>query len=124
MTVTGCTAPPCRLNGWVDFNKDLDFADTGEQILSDFAISNGATQLVTFAIPDTTTTVQDYNYARFRICSATGSCNTVTGEAPTGEVEDYRWNFNANAVTLSGLQAAQVSPVDKMMALVRSWLQQ
>ena len=38
-----------------------------------------------------------------------GTCNTVTGEAPTGEVEDYRWQFNSTAVTLSGMTASSTA---------------
>ncbi len=32
-----------------------------------------------------------------------------TGPAPDGEVEDYRWNFGPNAVTLSGMTASSAA---------------
>jgi uncharacterized delta-60 repeat protein len=79
-----------RLDAWIDFNRDGDWADAGEQIFANFNLgtSNGA-QVLNFTIPqDTGANIeQGTSYARFRVSTA-GSLG-VTGAASDGEVEDY-----------------------------------
>jgi hypothetical protein len=55
-------------------------------------------------------------YARFRVtspvdngCFESSPAFSPTGPAPDGEVEDYRWNFGPNAVTLSGMTASSAA---------------
>lgn len=75
------------LSAWVDFNRDGDWADAGEQIFTDRALAVGQNSL-TFAVPGGTATNAGASYARFRISTAGGlSC---TGLAADGEVEDYQ----------------------------------
>jgi hypothetical protein len=82
------------VNGWIDFNQDGDFADSGEQIATDVTSINGnvrtdtSSVLLDFAIPSDA--ISGFTYARFRSCTAAGSCNTPTGSAADGEVEDYQ----------------------------------
>ena len=45
------------------------------------------------------------------------------GRVHNGEVEDYRFNFGPNAVTLTDLQATTVSTGGRLMEMLRSWLQ-
>jgi len=45
------------------------------------------------------------------------------GYATGGEVEDYYWTFNATAVTLRDLQATTMSTGERLMELLRFWLQ-
>lgn len=106
--VAGCTTipTPCRLNGWIDWNGDGDFADTREQIFNDYALTyNGPYFGIAFDIPDSQTFGQSF-YARFRICPSTGQCNTPDAtNVLNGEIEDYRWTFGPLAVTLDSLSA-------------------
>ena len=74
------------LNAWIDFNRDGDFDDIGEQIATDVAPSGGNIALnVTIAGSANPGT----SYARFRFSSETV---LVAGnaEAADGEVEDYQ----------------------------------
>jgi hypothetical protein len=58
-----------------------------------------------------------HTYARFRVCSTIGECNTATGFAANGEVEDYRiyFDFTPTAVTLGGFDM-EVREVDDYLA--------
>lgn len=87
-TVTNTTGTNARLCGFVDFNRDGDFADLGEN--SSIAVADGATGLAVllpFTAPAGTTTGDVY--ARFRLSSDTAGACTANGIASDGEVEDY-----------------------------------
>ena len=74
-----------KLDGWIDFNRDGDWLDVGEQIFTSKAVTAGPSSLV-FQTP---ISAQGGNtYARFRLSSAGGL--GPTGPAADGEVEDYR----------------------------------
>lgn len=74
-----------RLDAFLDFNADGDFADAGERIFNSLAVAAGDNDL-TFLVPaDAVTAV---TYARFRLSSAGGL--SFDGLAADGEVEDYR----------------------------------
>ncbi|MEZ6132036.1 MAG: spherulation-specific family 4 protein [Planctomycetaceae bacterium] len=79
-----------RLDAWIDFNRDGDWDDPGEQILTNYNLgtTNGS-QSVSFPIPqDAGANVQEgTTFARFRLSTA-GSLS-VTGAAADGEVEDH-----------------------------------
>jgi len=110
VTVEGCSGT-CYLNGWINWNStgDSDFGDTGEPVLNDYGISNGADQTIPITIPTGTDVTDTYFFARFRLCDATGECNTATAQNVTnGEVEDYKWSFGPTAVTLRRLEAISV----------------
>jgi len=68
-------------------------------------------------------------YVRCRLFPANGipggtlTQDDYVGYAPGGEVEDYRWTFTPTAVTLSDLRASTLSTGERLMALLRSWLQ-
>lgn len=76
------------LNAWIDYNKDGDWNDVGEQIAMDFGVVSGDNSLM-IAAPSLTPGVIEPGptYARFRL-SATGGL-LPTGSAESGEVEDY-----------------------------------
>ncbi|MEM6792980.1 MAG: GEVED domain-containing protein, partial [Acidobacteriota bacterium] len=82
LTVTSGSATPCVINGFIDWNRNGSFLDAGEQILTDAA----AGAFPGLAVPATAT--PGFTYARFRCSSAGG--DGPDGEAPNGEVEDYR----------------------------------
>lgn len=73
-----------KLDGWIDFNRDGDWDDAGEQIFTGRNVANGSNSLEfeipAGALPGTT-------FARFRLSTA-GNLST-TGAASDGEVEDY-----------------------------------
>ncbi|MCX6268622.1 MAG: GEVED domain-containing protein [Bacteroidetes bacterium] len=72
------------LNAWMDFNKDGDWADGGEQIFTNQPLSPGVNNL-TFMIP--ANAQQGKTYSRFRFNTIGGL--TYFGLALNGEVEDY-----------------------------------
>jgi len=76
----------CLVNGFVDWNRDGDFGDAGEQILTDAAVASGTVSFPGIAVP--ATAVPGFTYARFRCSSAGG--DGPDGPAADGEVEDYR----------------------------------
>ncbi len=80
-----------RLDAWIDFNRDGDWADPGEQIFTSFDLgtSDGG-QVLSFAVPQDTgdNVVTGNTYARFRVSTLGGL--GVTGTAADGEVEDHQ----------------------------------
>jgi|GEM_PF-2781379 len=73
------------LNAWMDFNKDGDWADAGEQIFTNQPLAAGVNNL-TFLIP--ATAQQGKTYMRFRFNTIGGLA--YFGVAMNGEVEDYQ----------------------------------
>ncbi|MGE0758627.1 MAG: GEVED domain-containing protein [Pirellulaceae bacterium] len=72
------------LDAWVDFNRDGDWNDPGEQIFAKRALQPGANNL-NVTVPGSALPGQ--TYARFRLSSAGGL--SPTGLADDGEVEDH-----------------------------------
>ncbi len=72
------------LNGWIDFNSDGDWADSGEHIFVDQALATGTNSL-SFPVPSGATL--GTTFARFRLNSDGGL--SFAGLASDGEVEDY-----------------------------------
>jgi hypothetical protein len=110
-TVNFCPAT-CTLAGWVDWNKDGDFADAGERALLNTAISNGSSnQPIT--VPSGVVVNGTYA-ARFRLFNGTVANPQPTGDgagggagtfAVGGEVEDYYFAFGPTAIQLKALDA-------------------
>lgn len=83
---------PCTLSAWVDFNGDLDWADSGENIFpGGEGLVTGFNSL-TFAVPSDV--AEGNTYARFR-CTTDGAVS-YAGEASDGEVEDYQVRIGVN----------------------------
>ncbi len=72
-----------KLDGWIDFNQDGDWLDTGEQVFASRNVVAGS-NLLSFAIPAGATA--GTTAARFRLSSVGGLL--PTGVASDGEVED------------------------------------
>lgn len=102
ITINGCVGT-CRLNGWIDWNNDGDFADTNEQIFNDQAVSNGDNQTFPITVDNSGSyATGDDVYTRFRICPAAGICNSISAtDVNNGEIEDYLWQFGPTAVTFA-----------------------
>lgn len=88
------------LNAWIDFNRDGDWADAGEQIVTDAAMVTGTN---TFKITIPATAVMGETFARFRLSSMPGL--SFSGPAPDGEVEDYRVSLMAPSVSGTNVTA-------------------
>ncbi len=85
------------LNVWFDWNADGDFVDAGEQMVTNQAVAVGTTTL-SIVVP--ATAVIGPTFARFRVCTSSGTCNTPRGTVQSGEVEDYQFNVSRR-LTLS-----------------------
>ncbi|OOG78972.1 GEVED domain-containing protein, partial [Algoriphagus sp. A40] len=75
------------VSGWIDWNRDGDFLDAGEQFIVNQSVSGTSTNnQVTVPVPcDASTGV---SYLRIRISTVTNL--TPLGTADNGEVEDYK----------------------------------
>ncbi|MBL8699312.1 MAG: carboxypeptidase regulatory-like domain-containing protein [Alphaproteobacteria bacterium] len=93
VTVREAAGVDGRLSAWIDFNRDGDFADAGEKILSDVAVADGV-QTLNFTVA--AGAVAGDTYARFRLSSDLGL--GATGQASNGEVEDYKVALKAAPV--------------------------
>jgi len=133
VTVNG---PGC-LMGWIDWGGDGSFTvDPARTILNNMAVT-AATYPHTFTFPFDIPAISHGNpvvinnnsfNARFRLYppDAGGGClSTKSSQGPVygGEVEDYHWGFGATAVTLSDLRAATLSTGERLIELLRDWLQ-
>ncbi|GAB5406458.1 MAG: hypothetical protein Aurels2KO_46890 [Aureliella sp.] len=72
------------VSAWIDFNRDGDWNDEGEQVAQDFAVT-ASTVIIPFEVPIAATA--GVTAARVRISSQTGLA--TGGRAVDGEVEDY-----------------------------------
>jgi hypothetical protein len=88
ITVTNTSGAQAYLSGWVDFNRDGDWNDAGEKILSDIVVTSSGRNDYSFTAP--TGALLGNTFARFRLSTTAGL--GVTGAADNGEVEDYLVN--------------------------------
>ncbi len=108
VTVAGCPGN-CYLNGWINWDTtigaipDTDFSDAGEHVFNDLLIIGNGTTRLDFNVP--VNPLNNTFDARFRLCSASGTCDAVTGEVVDGEVEDYHWSFGPTAISLVSVTA-------------------
>jgi hypothetical protein len=90
------------INAWIDFNRDGDWADAGDRVLTDEPVVQGS-NIITFAVPVNASTGD--TFARFRFSTSTGL--SYTGPASDGEVEDYRVAITSGSGGNTGNYAAQ-----------------
>jgi hypothetical protein len=93
-SVTNTTGSPAYLVGYIDFNRDGDFLDVGEQSAT-ITVSASGSQSVSFTTPAGMTA--GTTYARFRLSSTSAEVTSSTGAATSGEVEDYQLTITENA---------------------------
>lgn len=91
-----------KLDTWIDFNCDGDFADAGEYVFAGQAL-NAGNNVLTFVSP--ASTIPGRSYARFRFSSA--GVASYMGFAPDGEVEDYAVTISPTPVVVNKAQAKQ-----------------
>jgi uncharacterized repeat protein (TIGR01451 family) len=89
VTATGASG---RLQGWIDWNGDGDFADVGEQIATNIADNgagdaNAAVGVIGLSITVPAAPTLNQTFARFRWSTTAGLSSSSI--ASNGEVEDY-----------------------------------
>ena len=92
VTLTNTTGSTGYLQAWFDFNRDGDFADAGERVITDATRAAGVN---TFSIPIPATVTPGPLYTRFRYSLTPGL--GIGGQADAGEVEDHRFTVLASA---------------------------
>jgi uncharacterized repeat protein (TIGR01451 family) len=87
--VRNTSSKTAKLMGWIDFNQDGDFIDTGEQATANVAANQTNADLNWSGF---TSLNAGNTYARFRITTDTNLINAPSsdGLAIDGEVEDYK----------------------------------
>jgi hypothetical protein len=93
------------LNCWIDWNNDKDWADAGEKVVDNSAVTEGQ-NVRTFTVSNSAVNFPTAYIARCRVSPGSGQGSAVTGPVEFGEVEDHRWVFGASgnrpaAVTLA-----------------------
>jgi hypothetical protein len=76
-----------KLDGWIDWNRDGDWEDEGEQVFISEDIHSEMKEEEALSVDVPEDADLGYSYARFRF-SRNGNLS-FTGVAPGGEVEDY-----------------------------------
>lgn len=88
-----------KLDAWIDFNRDGDWSDAGEQVFDSVDVNQGE-NLLQVNVP--AEAEAGPSYARFRI-SADGNLNPF-GLAQGGEVEDYKIEIGPAVIPWSSLR--------------------
>ncbi len=96
----------CTLSGFIDFTRDGDWADAGEDLFPGGLALTAGLNAITFPVP--AAAPPGTTSARFR-CTTTGKVG-VTGVAPDGEVEDYQVTVGAKAVPTVAITAHTPEP--------------
>ena len=76
-----------RFDGWIDFNADGDFDDSGEHVVTNSSVGVGPPIAFSFAVPAGATV--GTTYARFRVRTGTDPIGWF-GPRDSGEVQDYK----------------------------------
>jgi hypothetical protein len=111
ITVTASLAG--QLDAWIDFNRDGDWGDAGEQIATSLAVVAGANS-VSITVPDTALAGQ--TFARFRLSSAGGLA--PTGQAADGEVEDYAVQISVPAASGGTVVDDPLNPGERVLVVL------
>ncbi len=94
-----CTGT-ASMYGYIDFNRDGDFADTNER--SAVTTCGGGTAALSWTLPTAVgSLVPGSSFMRIRYGSTNAQVNVPTGNATTGEVEDYPITLNYPSADLS-----------------------
>ena len=103
------------INGWIDFNRDGDWDDLGEQVFDDVPVTAGANNLQV-AVPAAATL--GTTFSRFRLTADAGY--SYFGLARDGEVEDYQLTV-ADASPDSADSLAESTSEDPIRPLTGLW---
>jgi uncharacterized repeat protein (TIGR01451 family) len=101
VNVNQVTAGTGRLQGWIDWNGDGDFADAGEQIATNLQLSAGTSGTISVPVTVPAGAITSApTFARFRWSTTADLSPTLT--ATNGEVEDYQVSIAAPAPLVCG----------------------
>src|SRR5204862_711830 len=89
VSVFNNTGSNATLACWIDFNRDNDFADTGERASATVSSSSNQ-QTITLTFTGFAAPTSGTSYLRCRIASVASEVANPTGAANSGEVEDYQ----------------------------------
>jgi hypothetical protein len=81
------TNGPAYLNGWIDWDQNGSWGDTGEHVITDVSVPSGSGQTLTLTGAPGAVMNGGQIFSRWRISTASGL--SYTGQADDGEVEDY-----------------------------------
>lgn len=99
ITVNGAAG---YVSGWIDWNQDGDFSDSGEQVVTNAAFSAGETRILNITVPVSVNGVT--LQARFRLYpdlqNKPQAAPSFDNGAAGGEVEDFNWGWTPTAVGL------------------------
>ncbi len=102
-----------RLSVWIDWNRDGDWEDSGEDVVLDEALTGaGSPHTLQITVPSNVGT--GATFARFRYATQAGL--GPTGEALDGEVEDHQVTLEANTDPVAGNDVMQT--MENRMAVV------
>ncbi len=103
------TTYPEYFNVYIDYNRDLDFADAGELVYTTPSAGVSAAVTTNITIPTTASTGSTRMRVIMKDGTITGPCESFT----YGEVEDYTINLQTSTTTTcgapTGLAAASIS---------------
>lgn len=111
-----CAGSGAFVRGFIDFNRDGDFADAGET--SAEATCNGAAAAVSWTLPSAANLSPGASFARLRIASAASDVASPLGLAQSGEVEDYPVTFTAATLRLVKSLASRAAAADEFAAVI------
>ncbi len=101
--ITVNVSASCFLDAWVDWNRDGDWNDAGENIAFGTAMSTGNNSL---NVPVPAGASLGTSFARFRV-STSGSGSAPFGPGASGEVEDYQVNLVNNQFSIDNPSVAE-----------------
>ncbi|MCX7593898.1 MAG: GEVED domain-containing protein [Fischerella sp.] len=89
------------LSGWIDLNRDGDFNDAGEKVISDRSITSNTVSTTSVPITIPSTASGGTSYMRFRFTTTTGVAASGYSNSD-GEVEDYQIVIAPATFSISG----------------------
>ena len=95
------------INGWLDLNRDGDWADLGEHILVDEPVISGE-NYISYHVPSTAT--RGESFLRIRYNSIGGL--SYDGPAVDGEVEDYCVTISDDAGNVKNVLCVDANAID------------
>ncbi|SMY36350.1 Pesticidal crystal protein cry22Aa [Photobacterium malacitanum] len=73
---------------WIDWDNDGQFTEANDLVIADWSVTTGS-NVHAFTMPASVTSDRTV-WARIRYCQNANECNTISGYAATGEVEDHQ----------------------------------
>ncbi|PMB23448.1 hypothetical protein CEN46_10285 [Fischerella thermalis CCMEE 5318] len=89
------------LSGWIDLNRDGDFNDAGEKVISDRSITSNTVSTTSVPITIPSSASGGTSYMRFRFTTTTGVAASGYSNSD-GEVEDYQITIVPATFSVSG----------------------